>query len=187
MQRSRNSLAAVVLAGLAAGSAGAEMHGHSHSGAHDHGPARTGVLTMPGLQGTDATLDESLEMEVLFRNFSSMSRTVEELPNGIRTVTLADDPEVLGALVSHVVGMIDRVDTGRDPSVFIQSPTLDILFERRATITTDILPVDGGIEVTQTSTDPEVVVALHIHAAEVSDMAARGMQAVHERMMQSGG
>jgi hypothetical protein len=31
-----------------------------------------------------------------------------------------------------------------------------------------------------------VVTALQTHAAEVSDMAARGMQAVHEMMMQGG-
>lgn len=177
-------LAPLILGVLVSGAV-AQMHGHGHAGGrHDHGPARAGVLTMPGLAGTDATLDESLEMEVMFRNFTALSRTVETLPNGIRTVTLSDDPEVLGALVSHVVGMIDRVEMGRDPGVFIQSPTLDILFERRATITTDILPIDGGIEVTQTSTDPEVVAALHTHAAEVSGMVERGMQAVHERMMQ---
>ena len=41
--------------------------------------------------------------------------------------------------------------------------------------------------VVQTSTDPEVVAALQIHAAEVSDMSARGMQAVHEMMMKQGG
>ena len=35
--------------------------------------------------------------------------------------------------------------------------------------------------------DPEVVAALQIHAAEVSDMSARGMQAVHEMMMKQGG
>ena len=32
--------------------------------------------------------------------------------------------------------------------------------------------------------DPDVVAALQRHADEVSDMAARGMQAVHEMMMQ---
>jgi len=37
--------------------------------------------------------------------------------------------------------------------------------------------------VTQTSDDAEVVAALHKHAAEVSDMALRGMDAVHDRMM----
>ena len=42
---------------------------------------------------------------------------------------------------------------------------------------------DEGIVVVQTSDDPELVEALQVHAAEVSDMADRGMQAVHERMM----
>jgi len=35
----------------------------------------------------------------------------------------------------------------------------------------------------QTSGNPEVVALLQKHAAEVSDMAERGMEAVHERMM----
>ena len=34
----------------------------------------------------------------------------------------------------------------------------------------------------QTSDDPEVVAALHTHAAEVSAMVERGMEAVHEMM-----
>ena len=43
---------------------------------------------------------------------------------------------------------------------------------------------DEGIVVERTSSDPDVVAALHIHAAEVSDMVDRGMQAVHEAMAQ---
>ena len=39
-----------------------------------------------------------------------------------------------------------------------------------------------GVVVIQTSTDANVVALLQAHAAEVSDMSARGMQAVHERM-----
>ena len=46
---------------------------------------------------------------------------------------------------------------------------------------------DEGIVVVRTSTDPEVVAALHIHAAEVSDMVDHGMQAVHEAMGQRAG
>ena len=79
--------------------------------------------------------------------------------------------------------MIGRVEDGRDPQVFIQSPTLDILFERREKIATTIETTDEGIVVVQTSDDPEVVAALQTHAAEVSDMVDRGMQAVHEAMM----
>jgi TolA-binding protein len=158
------------------------MHGHGADGTgHDE-------MNMPGLRGLDATPEESREMAVMFRNFQSLSRTVERLDNGIRTTTTSDDPQVMGALASHVMGMIDRVEQGRDPQVFIQSPTLDILFARRETITTMIdWAEDGSIIVEQTSTDPEVVEALHIHADEVTDMANRGMQAVHDAMMKRGG
>lgn len=162
------------------GMGGDHIHGAGGMMAHDE-------ATMPGLRGLDATPEESAEMAVLFRNFPAIRREVETLPDGIRTVTASDDPEVMAALVSHVAGMIARVEEGRDPQVFIQSPTLDIFFERPGAIETRIEMTGDGIMVVQTSDDPEVVAALHIHAAEVSDMAERGMQAVHERMMRSGG
>ena len=80
--------------------------------------------------------------------------------------------------------MIDRVETGRDPEVRIQSPTLDIIFAKRAKLDTQIDITDTGIVVIQTSEDADLVTALHTHAAEVSDMVKRGMHAVHEAMAQ---
>ncbi|GKY88543.1 hypothetical protein [Sinisalibacter aestuarii] len=155
-------------------------------GGHMHGADGTGhdMMTMPGLRGLDATPEESAELQVMFMNFPGLSREVDLLDNGIRTYTWSDDPALAAVLVSHVAGMLNRVEEGRDPQVFIQSPTLDILFARRDTIATEVDVTDSGIWVTQTSTDPEVVAALQTHAGEVSDMAARGMQAVHEMMMQ---
>lgn len=154
-------------------------------GGHMHGADGTGhdEVTMPGLRGLDATPEESAELMALFRNFPALTREVTLLDDGIRAETSSDIPELAAILVSHVAGMLQRVEEGRDPQVFIQSPTLDILFERRATISTEVETTETGVIVTQTSTDPEVVAALQTHAAEVSDMAARGMQAVHERMM----
>lgn len=167
------------------GSAWAQMM--RHSGLHQlhHGADSTGhdEATLPGLQGLNATPDESADLAVMFNNFQTFSRTVEDLPNGIRTVTTSSDPDVMGTLATHVFEMIQRVERADDPQIFIQSPTLDIFFERPEAITTEIEMTDEGIVVVQTSDDPEVVVALHTHAAEVSDMAARGMQAVHEMMM----
>ena len=112
-----------------------------------------------------------------------IEREVDLLPNGIRTVTRSDDEEVAAALVSHISGMTNRVAEKDDPRIFIQSPTLDILFERGDRIVTEIEPVEGGLAVIQTSEDPEVVAALHTHAGEVTAMADRGMDAVHEMMM----
>jgi hypothetical protein len=45
---------------------------------------------------------------------------------------------------------------------------------------------DAGLIVVQTSEDPELVAALQTHAAEVTAMSNRGMQAVHEMMMERG-
>ena len=93
----------------------------------------------------------------------------------------------MATLVSHVVGMIGRVEKGDDPQIVIQSPTLDIFFARGAGITSTIDVGDEGIVVVQTSDDPEIVAALQTHAAEVSAMADRGMAAVHEMMMKRAG
>jgi hypothetical protein len=158
------------------------MGGHAMGGMMGHDE-----VNMPGLQGKNATPEESADLAVMFNNFKTFTRTVTNLPDGIRTVTTSSDPKVMTALTTHVSGMIGRVEALDDPQIFIQSPTLDIFFQRGKGITSTIDVTDEGIVVVQTSADPEVVTALHTHAGEVSDMAARGMQAVHEMMMKRGG
>ena len=179
--------AAVLGLGLfAATGAAAQMHGNGHGHGHGmmHGQGgQHDETNMPGLRGENATDAESAELAVMFNNFQTLSRGVENLPNGIRTVTRSSDPAVMEALISHVVGMIGRVEAKDDPKIFIQSPTLDIFFDRAEKIDSTIDVTDEGIVITQTSDDPELVEAMHVHAAEVSAMAERGMQAVHEMMM----
>lgn len=173
----------ILIAGLSATApALAQMHGHGHM----HGADGTGhdMVNMPGLQGENATAEESAELALMFQRFQTLSREVENLPNGIRTVTRSSDPEVMEALVSHTVGMIDRVGQMNDPKIFIQSPTLDIFFARGDRIQSEVDVTDEGVIVVQTSDDPEVVAALHIHAAEVTAMVEQGMHAVHQMMMQ---
>lgn len=184
------SLAITLLIGFGAmfnSNAVAQNPGHLSGGRHMHGADGTGhdEAIMPGLRGTNATSEESAELAGMFRNFETITREVSELPNGIRTVTRSSDDDVMELLVSHVTGMINRVEEGDDPDIFIQSQTLDILFERGERILSEIEITDEGIVVVQTSEDIEVVEALQVHAAEVSDMADRGMQAVHEKMMQN--
>lgn len=173
----------ILIAGLSATApALAQMHGHGHM----HGADGTGhdMVNMPGLQGENATAEESAELALMFQRFETLSREVENLPNGIRTVTRSSDPQVMDALVSHTVGMIDRVGQMNDPKIFIQSPTLDIFFARGDRILSEVDVTDEGVIVVQTSDDPEVVAALHTHAAEVTAMVEQGMHAVHQMMMQ---
>ena len=181
-------LAAVILAG-AAGAGGMYVAMSGEHGMIDHhggGMMQHDETNMPGLQGENATPEESAELAVMFNNFDTITREVQNLPNGIRTVTRSSDPDVMDALVSHSVGMIDRVGQLDDPKIGIQSPTLDIFFLRGEEIISEVSVEDEGLIVVQTSDNPQMVEALQTHAAEVTAMAERGMQAVHEMMMGNG-
>lgn len=180
----------VVIAVLALGiaSAGAWIFAQNmHGGGHNHGAGHVhDEVNMPGLRGENATAQESAEIALLFREFETISREVESLPNGIKTITLSTDQAVMDALVNHSVGMIDRVGQGDDPKIIVQSPTLDIFFLRGEVITSNVEVTEDGLVVIQTSDDPEVVAALHTHAAEVTAMSERGMAALHDMMMERG-
>jgi hypothetical protein len=170
------ALAATLLAGFAVT---AQQHGQ---GGHHHGGGGHDEVNMPGLQGVDTTVAEVDDMKKMFREHKGIRRSVVNLTNGIETITESDDPALRSAVAAHVVGMIGRVQAGRDPKVVIQSPTLDTVFDGRDRIETTITMTATGVRVTQTSADPAVVKALQTHAGEVSEMAERGMAVVHERM-----
>jgi len=160
---------------------------HGHSMAKGHKDGMHDEVNMPGLHGKDTTEDEVNDLKALFINHKLLDRRIEPLPNGIQTITETDDETLRAALVNHVSMMLTRIEDGRNPHVMIQSPTLDQLCAVHDKVNTPTEMTARGTAVVQTSNDTAVVAALQTHAAEVSDMAARGMEAVHERMRQSGG
>ena len=176
------SLIAVAIVGAGVGGflVAQSMHGHG-TGTHVHDE-----VNMPGLRGENASAEETAELATLFRNFETITREVENLPNGIRTVTRSSDQAVMDALVSHAVGMIDRVHAKDDPKIIIQSPTLEMFFLHGDEISSTVSVEDVGLVVVQTSDNPDVVEAMQIHAAEVTAMADRGIAAVHQMMMEQG-
>jgi hypothetical protein len=153
-----------------------ELH-QNNIGMHNHDE-----VNMPGLQGKDTTEQEVKDLKNIFQMHKGITRVVSNLPNGIVTITEAEDEDLREAIISHVSMMITRIQDGKNPEVIIQSPTLDKLFDAYDDIDTEIELTEKGIKVIQTSKNPDVVKLLQTHAAEVSDMANRGMQAVHERM-----
>lgn len=134
---------------------------------------------MPGLQGKGISEEEVNDLKKIFKNHKEITRSVEIISNGISTITETKNEDLRGAIVKQVVGMVARLEAGRDPQIIIQRPTLDKLFEGRSFIETKIKMTELGVEVTQTSIEPDIVKVLHKHASEVSDMAKRGMAAVH--------
>lgn len=108
-------------------------------------------INMPGLQGEDITEQEIDDLKKIFRSHEGIVRSVEKLPNGIITITEAQDVELRDAIVSHVSMMVTRLQEGKNPAVIIQSPTLDALFGVYEEIDTEIEKTGKGLKVTQTS------------------------------------
>ena len=194
---------------LVGGWAYAQSGGHGHGGMGQMGPG--GMMGMrgqmgPGMQGQpggpraqmgggmmammmggDATMDERSDIHGLLFNHESINRTVTNLPDGIRTVTESDDPQVAATIKKHVADMGKRVDEGRDPGLPIESPALHAIFRDKDKIKTTYETTEKGVVVVQTSTDATAVKSLQDHAAEVTDLARRGMVAAQEAMMKNGG
>jgi hypothetical protein len=161
------------------------MRGQMGPGMHGQmGPGMTGMGPgMMGMSHGSATMSEHQDIRDLFFNHERIKRTVTNLPDGIRTITESDDPQVAATIKKHVAEMGQRVDEGRDPGLPIESPALHAIFRLKDKIKSTYEVTAKGIIVVQTSTDASAVKALQDHAAEVTDLAQRGMVAAHEAMM----
>jgi hypothetical protein len=176
------------------GQMGPGMEGHMGRGMRgQRGPGMRrqmgrGMMGMgPGMMGGNATMDERSDIHDLFSNHDRIKRTVTNLPDGIRTVTESNDPQVAETIKKHVADMGKRVEEGRDPDLPIESPALHSIFRDRDKIKSTYEVTEKGIVVVQTSTNARAVKALQDHAAEVTDLAQRGMVAAHEAMMKNHG
>ena len=171
---------------------GMGMHGQMGPGMRGQmgpgmqGQMGPGMMGM-GMMGGNATMGERSDIHGLFFNHESIKRTVTNLPDGIRTITESDDPQVAATIKKHVAEMGKRVEEGRDPGLPIESPALHAIFRDKGKIKTAYETTEKGVVVVQKSTDATAVKALQDHAAEVTDLAQRGMVAAHEAMMKNGG
>jgi hypothetical protein len=139
-----------------------------------------------GAMGHDqaSSADMGLVHELIM-NHDQIRRTVDNLPNGIRTVTESDDPQMAQAIKAHVTSMTGWLQEGREFNMF--SSTLPVLFQNRSRIQTQVKTIGKGFIVTQTSPDATVVAALQGHAKEVTDLVREGMVALMRSAMASRG
>ena len=141
---------------------------------------------MMARQHDAATMAQMGDIHELFVNHDRITRTVTNLPNGIRTVTESADPRIAQLLKDHVASMRQRVDTGDDPGLPMESQALRSIFQNYDKIHTTIETSATGVVVIQTSTDQTTVAALQQHASEVTDFVKDGMAAIHKAMMKNG-
>ncbi len=149
-------------------------------GAGGHG-MMAGPVAMLTKQDAGSSADMGMVHDLLTSS-DKIKRSVTNLPDGIRTVTESDDPQVAQAIKAHVASMSQRLQDGREFNIF--SPTLPVLFENRDKIASKVEVTERGSVVTQTSSDAKVVAALQAHAVEVTGLVQEGMVAMRRGMMQ---
>ena len=178
----------------------AAVHAFVHFQIEDHRTDDSGVVQRsasarmmngmgPGMMGRNhdaATMAEMSDVHELFVNHDRITRTVTNLPNGIRTVTESTEPRIAQLLKDHVTSMGRRVESG-NPGLPIESQALRSIYRNYDKIHTTFEPTATGIVVTQTSIDRATVAALQQHASEVTDFVKEGMAAMHRAMMKKGG
>jgi hypothetical protein len=81
-------------------------------------------LTDGGMMGVDV-MDMSRYSE-MFNRHNEITRTVEEIPGGIRTTTQSNSPDLVAQLQAHVSSMYSHVDRGAE--VMCMSASLPTLF-----------------------------------------------------------
>ena len=140
---------------------------------------------MMGMDHDSATMSQLRDIHALLANHDRIKRTVTNLPDGIRTVTELENPQIAALIKIHVAKMGERVKAGDDPGLPIESPALHSIFRNRDKIRTTYETTAKGIIVVQTSNDPTTVAQLQKHAAEVTDLVQGGMAAIHTAMMRN--
>jgi hypothetical protein len=134
-----------------------------------------------GMRHDSTTNAQMAVIHDLMMNHARISRTVTNLPDGVRTVTESDDSVLARRIKEHVAGMYLRVASGNDPGWPMESEALRTIFRDRAKIRTVVDTTPNGIILVQTSADSGTVAALQRHAAEVSELVQGGMAAMHAR------
>jgi len=93
-----------------------------------------------GMMGASAA-DMSGYME-MFNRHTEISRTVEEIPGGVRTTTQSNSPDLAAQLHGHVSSMYSHVEQGAE--VMCMSQSLPTLFPQRRWLPAPVDPHTHG-------------------------------------------
>lgn len=135
-----------------------------------------------GMMGVSPT-DMSRYME-MFNRHNELTRTVEEIPDGIRTTTQSNSPELADQLKAHVSSMYAHLEQGGE--VMCMSDSLPALFRRADGYRRQLTFTPTGVIAEETADDPQLVAAIRAHAQEVTGFVRDGMPSMMRGMMGPG-
>jgi hypothetical protein len=117
----------------------------------------------------------------MFNRHTEITRTVEEIPGGVRTTTQSNAPDLAAQLHAHVSSMYAHVDQGSE--VMCMSQSLPTLFRNTGGYRRQLTLTPTGVIAEETSDDPALTDAIRAHASEVTGFVRDGMPATMQGMM----
>jgi len=135
---------------------------------------------MGDMMGNVSTADMNIYMD-MFNRHTEITRTVEQIPGGVRTTTESNAPDLVAQLQVHVSDMYSHLN--QDSEVTCMSQSLPTLFRHAQDYQRQLTLTAKGVQVTETSNDPDLTRAIRAHAQEVSGFVRDGMPAMMQGMM----
>ncbi len=165
-------LALTLLTPPAVGVLGGCSH-RDQSGMSDDGAMPGWMMSGNGMIDQQMMADMPAIHDLLLRHHA-IRRQVDDIDGGIRARTTSDDPSAAQLIQTHVQQMKGRIETGRP--IRQMDPLFREIFEHHGAITMTVSNIPGGVEVTETSPDPQVALLIRQHAHHaVSEFVAQGM------------
>lgn len=152
---------------------------------NDKGSNRTSSMGMSrrqgGMQrGMDSgrmqrhTHDQSVFHTLLARH-RELQREVKNLPNGIRSVTTSQSPDLIELLREHAHAMHRRLQEGFGLRYW--DAAFAEIFARADSVRMQINDLPDGVETIETSDDPNVIKLIQAHGQVVNAFVAEGFEA----------
>jgi hypothetical protein len=133
-----------------------------------------------GMMGSATRADMAAYMDMFLRH-REISRTVEEIPGGVRTTTEARSPDLAAQLQAHVSSMYAHLEERAE--VTCMSPTLPTLFRHTGDYRRQLTLTPRGVTVVETASDPDLVRVIRAHAHEITGFVRDGMAGMMDQMM----
>ena len=124
------------------------------------------------MMGDSAHQEDMALFHFLLDHREEIRRSVEELPDGVETLTESDDAEIAGKIREHVRAMYSRLEEGRP--IHARDPLFAEIFRHADKIEMTMENTEEGLRVRETSADPYVAKLIKSHAEVVSGFLANG-------------
>jgi hypothetical protein len=152
---------------------------HAQMGPMTGMPQKGSKGTMPGsMMGNGGMMGgmmkDMMPIRSLLMNHDAITRTVQDIPGGVRTVTTSKDPEIAKTIRTHVWQMKERL-TKNEP-IRQGDPLFRQIFLHHNEINLQVQDIPGGVRTVETSKNPQATLLIRQHArAAVSEFVKYGM------------